>query len=167
MNHTSLRVLVPALCLAAFVGACPLLPFPSPNPDGSENVSRGEGEGDTCNIASDCDNIACLCEDGSTLGMPVNTRNCDNGRCQSASEACPDSCDGFGYSWTGSVVGADPSGGGGGGGGDDGSCSNSSDCAPHTCFCPDGSEPLVRDCLDTVCQGADLCEEQCCLLGHC
>jgi hypothetical protein len=127
-----------------------------------------------CSAPEDCPNIACLCDDGSSLGTPVNARHCTNSTCETAAQACPDACDTFGYDWTGSVVGDSGSGGDGGGRGGSGSggapgstCNVSADCAAHTCSCPDGSVPEVRDCYDNVCFGADMCADQCCFLGRC
>ena len=155
-----------ALALAALLGAtlgataCPFL-YPDID-DGSrdrddDDDDDDDDDGASCSREDDCDNIACLCDDGSALGMPVNTRSCNNGRCETPSQACPDSCSTFNYTWTGSTVGSDDGGG----------CTTSSDCPSHYCDCPDGTSPEIRDCWDGVCYGPELCADQCCALGHC
>lgn len=60
--------------------------------------------GDQCASASDCANIACICDDGSALGTPVNTSNCSDQSCDSPAQACPTSCESFGFPWSGDVV---------------------------------------------------------------
>lgn len=57
--------------------------------------------GAACTVAEDCPNLACECRD---MLAPVNTRNCTNGACVPAEEACPRSCGQFGTTWTGRVV---------------------------------------------------------------
>lgn len=61
-----------------------------------DNVQEAE-----CIEPEDCPNIACEC----SSGAPVNTRDCNNGLCEIASETCPDSCATFGTTWTGRVIG--------------------------------------------------------------
>jgi hypothetical protein len=136
-------------------------------PTGTDNDTSDGGQ--VCSVAADCPNIACICDDGSAIGTPVNSRRCVDDRCQSASDSCPASCSAFGFSWTGRVVDTGGGGGGGGGGGAPGArCGVAADCQAHTCSCPDGSFlEDVRDCFDGTCFGANECESQCCELGHC
>lgn len=86
---------------------------------GGEGVSdprggAGEGEGGVgpaggaCFSSDDCPNIVCICDDGTDIGNPVNTQNCDNGNCDTPDVACPASCDSFGQAWTGTVGDSSP-----------------------------------------------------------
>lgn len=65
-------------------------------------------DGQFCEVTEECPNIACICDDGSTLGMPVNTRRCINQSCEQPAAACPTSCDTFGFTWTGQAEVTDP-----------------------------------------------------------
>jgi hypothetical protein len=132
-----------------------------PTTDGTTEV------GVSCEIVDDCANIACLCDDGSSLGVPVNARNCTNGACETSVQACPGSCGAFGYPWTGDVVANNAIDNEQSRDGDAyPSCAGSADCAPHVCFCPDGSSPEFRDCWNGICQDVDQCADECCATDH-
>jgi hypothetical protein len=188
MTHCTRSSAIAALVMLAGTSACPFLMPPIDDDSAETRRSRDDDEergggGQVCSVADDCPNIACICDDGSALGAPVNSRRCVNDRCQLAAASCPASCAAFDMEWTGEVFGNsansndnrnnnqnnnnadDDNGGGGGSPGD--SCGDSSDCAAHSCVCPDGNEYAISDCWDNVCYGASECSTQCCELGHC
>lgn len=121
--------------------------------------AEGEGEGeDECSFASDCANIGCLCDDGSTFGAPVNSTSCFDGSCEDAAALCPSTCEDLGFAWTGDVVDlTDPP--------EETPTGETGTCTDHLgtadgCDC--GCGTFDSDCATSA---ADICEFNNCISG--
>lgn len=108
-----LRLVVRALfcltvCAPALIACTVVVDRQSDDDDDDEGDRPGDGERtrdsaapaneDECQVAEDCENIACVC----TTSI-VNNRSCQNGECE-GSAGCADACAAFGEGWTGDTL---------------------------------------------------------------
>ncbi len=139
------------------------------NGGGDPGATNGAGGGAsnatsvTCGTMKDCAYWYCRCADGAV----VNSADCSNGYCSSASVACPKACTAFQHgSWSGEATGGpsktDRAGSDGGGGGGGGTCSRSQDCASIACTCADDSVVNTQSCTNGTCDPASIaCVDAC------
>lgn len=153
--------------------------------DGTSSANRAP-EGPTCKEAEDCPYWYCDC----SAGPPVNARHCENQRCATAADTCPNACAAFGETWLGTAGGGWKSGSGSSGGGSKGggggtgcgdgtsyadlgtTCSTEATCESNLCvgtqqhtFCTKACDTSDNCPRGWVCAGVQGLTTKACLIG--
>jgi hypothetical protein len=90
-----------AACAPALFACTPLVDRQdddSDSEDSEDSEDNDDNDDDECQVADDCDTVACVC-----TNSIVNNQSCQNGDCEGAA-GCTDACAAFGEDWTGDTL---------------------------------------------------------------